>query len=99
MTEYKIKVPKVYSAFDSSTSCITNYGNTIYLIWREEEDGPIKEIYNTVDVINHEYVHLIIRKTAGLQACIQLDDITDFDPRRQKCFYKVSGCRRTCPSY
>ncbi len=99
MTEYKIKVPKAYSPFNNYTSFITNYGNIIYIIWKEENNGPIKEIDNTVDIINHEYVHLIIRKIAGLQASFQLDDITGFDSQKQRCFYNVGGCRRTCPTY
>ena len=96
--EYKIKVPKKGSYHDSYSSWVTNYGNIIYLIWKER-NSPIKEIENVVDVITHEFVHLIIREIAGLSTCLDLDNVTFFDGEKQQCYYKVGDRNYICPIY
>ncbi len=99
MTEYKIKVPKKGSFYDWDVSWVTNYGNTMYLIWKEEDEGPIKEIKNTVDVLTHELIHLLLRENVSFSAFHNLDIITHFNSKKQQCCYKIGGYSYSFPTY
>ena len=88
--KWDIRIPRKGSLEDDNTAWLSNR-NTIHLIWKEKHDGPINEIKNTVDLITHELVHILLKEIFDYDTMFELDNVTRFDGRQQRCYYSIGG--------